>query len=227
MNIVIGLCIYIVTMSSFILLDSTHRDRETYPNPNVFTVPPEKLVGWFQFARTVQPQARHALDRPYDFTIDVGLLNLTTPATVSTSIDDPNNPGNPLSASYVPCIMVDIHTHDFNDNYLISQINGNNPDARFTAFFDKFQYDANGDPLFIHWKCKMRQVMRISRNKELSIRVYDQFGITLGSGSTGIQDNAIPGLPNTFAQNTMLFEFRPYTSSAHYLASFANPKPES
>lgn len=191
-------------MSNYIDLDSIRRDREAYPNPAFFCVTADQLVGWSAAARTVKAIHKDPRSRPEEFATSLKLHFLTIPYSDEFA--------------ELPRVYVDIHTEQYNDKWLISSIGGANSDARFIAHFDRVQNDADGNGLWIHFKCGMPQVTRFNRRQSLVFRVFSRDGNTLP-----ITDDLPPNPPNPIKQVLATFEIEPYERDGDYTNNMVEP----
>lgn len=194
-------------MSKFIHLDSQFRDRQVFPNPANFKLTStNELIGFDFSARTVQSTAGNPRDRQVVFANNVELKSLILPRSATLVIE--------------PIIYVDFHCSKYDDSWPINTIKGKNSDGRFIAEFDKIQFAADGTtPLWIHYKCKMNQVMRFEVGQPLVFRVFDRTGVTIP-----IVD-AIPPLPiNSAVQVFCTFCITPYSRDGDFTNHFTDLK---
>jgi hypothetical protein len=178
-------------MSTFVDLISSGRDREVYPNPCEYTIPAEKLNGWYASARTVNaiPQDSKTLE----FTTSVELCRLTTPYSSALAI--------------VPRLYVDFKTQKYNDTSLIAAISGQRADAKFIVHPIQIQGTS-----WIHWEPTINpQVMRIDRRSPISLRIFDTNGTTLS-----ITDDAPPDPANPNLQTMITFKLTPYIRDSSF-----------
>lgn len=185
-------------MSTFLFADSSLRDREQFPNPAEYTIKKEQINGWFKHARTVRAHPSNPSSKPLEFATSIEIIQLITP------YDD--------SFITIPTIMVDLHSQTYNDQYLISTIDGTNRDARFTLTFDKIQANGDGDPVWIYWKPVIgEQVTRFKRDEPIHFRVFTRDGNTLPITDT------VPPVPlDPFAQTIATFQISPYIRDDDY-----------
>jgi hypothetical protein len=192
-------------MSTFIDLDSIWRDRLTYPNPAFYEVTPDQVNTWFASARSIRATPQNNNTRPLEFATDVSLQVLTLPY-------------NSTLVTY-PRIYLDFHSKLYNDRFLISTINGVNPEARFICVLDKIQYDSNNNPIWMHYRSTMKQTLRFKRDDSVV------FAITTRDGSIlpfFIDNNT--DLPIDPTQQTLAtFELIPYIRDAKYVNNMIEP----
>lgn len=184
-------------MSTFIDLDSIHRDRSNYPNPSEYMVTPDQLNGFFRTARTTRSTAVNPNHSIQEFSTSLRLVALTVPYSVA------------LAA--IPRLYVDLHSQSYNDRYLISSINGNNSDARFIAVFNRVQNDDGGNPVWIHFQPIVEQVTRFKRDDTIFFRVFTRDGNTLPN-----TDTLLPNAPDPNQQIIATFEITPYSRDGSY-----------
>lgn len=189
-------------MATFIELDSGLRNREFFANPAEFTVTKEQVNGWFRKSRTVRAYPAPQHFKPLEFATSVELRDLTTPYLAALAD--------------VPRIYVDFHSQTYNDQYLISSINGVNRDAKFVLTFDRIVNNDAGVRTWIHWiNIHREQVMRFKRDEPVFFRVFTRDGITLA-----IVDAALPAAINPLVQVFASFDIRPYIIDAGYDSQF-------
>ena len=193
-------------MATFIDLDSSYRDRQQYPNPANYTVKDDQMSSWFTQGRTVRAFPQEIPKRQLEFVASLKLIHFVLP--YSTAL------------SGMPIIFVDIHTQRYKDRSLISTISNMHPSIKFVCEFDKYQVDSTGNPVWIHYKTNMNQVMRFSRKSALTFTV-----ILLDGSVLFIQDNLPPLDPNASVQVHATFEVLPYIRDDEYsnhLTDFIN-----
>lgn len=183
-------------MSSYIDLDSTVRDFETYPNPAEYRLSPDKLIGWSSFSRRVRSIAPNPSTQPLNFATSVSLLNIIVP------FDE--------DFVTIPRLYVDFRTSStLGSSNLISQIDGRNPDAIFVCVFERIQNNSISDPIWIHYRClNNEQVMHIKKNHEVNFRVFTSDGNTLPIVDTDP--------PDPFKQVYATFSLKPYVIDGDY-----------
>jgi len=184
-------------MSNHVFLDSLHRDRETYPSEFFYVTEPEQLFGFFRKARTVAPYSNPVLGTPMEFVSSIRIHQLTIPYHADFHA--------------YPVLFVDIHAEKYNDNHLVSSLNGTLRDATFICQFASVQNDSGGVPTWIHYKCGMEQVMRYKRDDPVFIRIFSR-----GGGTLPQQDTVSPVASDPLLQTLIHFEVTPYTRDASY-----------
>jgi len=180
-------------MSTFIDLDSIHRDIELYPNPCDYQLEPKQVRDWFSKDRTTRAYGQNPGNQTLGFVSSITTKFLTLPYTEQLSIE--------------PRVYVNFSSTDYKDKNLIQSINGVHPDAKFVCQFLFIQKDAADTPVWIHYKAEpMTQSMRFNQGNTVRLQ------ITLRDGSVPIfPDPTIP-LDN-FLQSLATFEIMPYIKS--------------
>lgn len=184
-------------MSSFVNLDSILRERGIYPNENKYAVDSKQVETWFKSARTTMAVSQNPSIKPREFATAVNVRYLVVPYT-----DD---------LSEVPTLYVNFHSKEYRDIHLISSINGVHRDAKFICTFDKIQNDRLGNPMWIHYRCNMIQVMRFRRGDPVYLEIMGRDGNTLPQ-----QDTSEPALSNPAKQTLVTFETVPYINDNSY-----------
>ncbi len=191
-------------MASFIDLDSTNRDRKTYPNPSFYTVDTEHVRGWSKYHATVSPLPRNSNLNPYTSFATVRIKSLITPYT------------NALSS--IPRVFVEFKCLTVKDIVGLRTMGGKHPDDNFVCDFGRIQTDNLGTPIWIHWICNMEQVMRFDLNSQVKIRISTPDDIVLPS-----VDSIAPIAPIVNAQTHATFEITPYIRDGDYSNHLAQP----
>ena len=152
-----------VQMSTFIVLDSSYRDRQQYPNPANYVVNDTQMSSWFLQGRSIRAFPAEIPNRQLEFVSTIKLLHFVLPYSITLS--------------NIPIIYVDIHTQKYKDRSLVSTISNSQPLVKFVCEFDKYQFNNAMQPVWIHYKCNMSQVMRFSRKSPLTFAVinWDEF----------------------------------------------------
>jgi len=184
-------------MATFIDLDSIWRDREVNPNPAEYELRPQQVETWFRGARSVRAHPQNPNLQPLEFATTVNIRYLTVPYTEFLA--------------GIPRLYVDLHTVKYNDIHLIQTIDGRHPTARFICAFDKIQNDAGGEPLWIHYACRMEQTMRFKRDDPVVFRVMTRDGSVLPN-----TDTLVPEDPDPNKQILATFEITPYIRDGDY-----------
>lgn len=195
-------------MSDHILLHSYFRDRENFPNPADYVIPAEQTFNWVKFIPQTIPFHRTRKDRPLEFKSTVKLHYIITPY-----LDQ---------LTQYSHIFLDFHSTDYNDQNIVRQINGKNPDARFVARFESIQQVINGGVgtnTYIRWSSGMEQVMRLSRQREYIVRIFDHSGQTLQ-----LTDTLPPNDPTLTSQTTINLEMKPFVLDGEFANHFSDPK---
>jgi len=152
-------------MSSFIDLDSLHRDRVAYPNPCDYELTPSQVTTWFRSAREVRATAPNANTRPVEFVTEISIVHFTMPYDED------------LAA--LPRLYIDFHARQYNDQYLVNTISGIHPGARFVAVPCRIQTDSDTVPVWIHYSCNMKQTLRFKRDDSVVLRITTRSGSVL------------------------------------------------
>ena len=139
-------------MATFIDLDSIYRDRE-YPqsvSPFSYELKPEDVLTWFKSARQVRAYPQNKATVPLEFATSVRIKYLTVPYS------------NELLAE--PRVYVEFKSNRNSHIHLIQTIQGVHANATFVCPFSHVQFDHLGNPLWIHYRCEMDQVIRFNRD---------------------------------------------------------------
>lgn len=158
-------------MSTFIHIDTLHRDREIFPNPADFAVTPDKLIGWTKSARTVSRLGADPKTRPLEFVTTMKINDFTIPYDI-------DGEGTVLAIDF-PRLYLDIHSKTYDDKFLVNTIDGSIRNTRFVLQFDNIQNDNLGDPQWANFKCDMLQTLRIKRNDDLIFELFTRSGNVL------------------------------------------------
>jgi hypothetical protein len=202
-------------MAQFFDLDSAFRDVCQYPNPACYELTYNQIKSWFPSARTVIANSPNPSTRSVEFTQSVKVLLLYLPYTTVTYITNPNDPiGSTvtINTADIQRLYLDVHTINKNDGQAMFTIN-NIPtsgvrNARFVLKRDNIQLDSNGVPRWLLFKCDMDQVMRIDRDKALSIRILQEQGYQIIISDTD---------PVTLANQTYInLQIMPYFLDANF-----------
>lgn len=188
-------------MATFIDLDSNWRDREIYPNPANYELTPSQVEGWFRNARSVRAFPQNPSTQPLNFVVSMNIHYLTVPYS------------DPVAA--LPRVYVDFHSRKYNDIHLIQAIDGRHQESRWICNFDRIQRDpVTDDPLWIHFRCTMEQVMRFKKDDTMVFRVTTRDGSTLPN-----LDNLVPDPPDPLKQILCTFDCTPYLRDGDYSES--------
>ena len=182
-------------MSTFIDLDSIWRDREIYKNPADYQLSPKQVETWYTYPRSKRAHPQNANIKPLDFASSIVIKYLTIP------YDD--------EIVKLPRVYVNFTSIKYKDIHLIHAIEGKQPEAKFICQFDFIQNDKNGDPLWIHYKSNMKQVMRFIRGYPILFRVTTRSNTILPNLDTG---------ENVDAEKQILctLEIQPYITDAAF-----------
>lgn len=194
-------------MASYVDLYSLWRDRDTYPNACDFEVLPSQIKHWFKESREVRAFPQKPNARPLEFVDSITLLSLTLP------YDD--------RLAVLPRLYVDFHSRLYNDQYLLNQIDGKIPNARFICLPERIQYDIDGTtPIWIHYKSHTDQVMRFNRDDTVTLKVMNPEGIVL---PYFIEDDPTEQADIT-QQSLTTFKVIPYIRDNEYSHHTIDPK---
>jgi len=184
-------------MSNYLEIDSTYRDRNDYPNPAEFTIPPDQTQTWYPLRRVNQnpPNPKYAARDRFQ-SITLKLLTI------------------PYSPIYVaePRMYIDLHSLTYTDAPLIYTIDDHLNNARFACAQEKIQNDEFGNPVWIHYKGLTNdQTYRFKSDEAVYIRVFTRDGVTIP-----IADTSIPDPPDPSQQIIVSFEVTPYLRDGDY-----------
>jgi hypothetical protein len=126
-----------------------------------------------------------------------------------------------LSLVHFPRLYVDLHSNEYPDIHMINTIDGIHKDARFIAVMEKIQYGDHGQPLWIHYKSAMEQVMRFMRKDTITFVITTRGGIILDFFS----DLDIEQLADPNKQCLATFVVTPYIRDGDYSNHAVVPKP--
>ena len=113
--------------------------------------------------------------------------------------------------SVIPRLYINFSSVTYKDKNLISSIDGRHPEAKFICFYKRIQYDVNENPLWIHYKCNMEQVMRFERGAPIIFQITTRDGTVLPQLDTDADQNV-----NPLKQSLCLFEITPYIRDGDY-----------
>lgn len=184
-------------MTTFIDLDSIWRDREVYPNENDYQLSPQQVESWFRSNRTVKALPQNPNTFPLGFASTISIVDLALPYTDELA--------------EMPRVYINFTSILYRDMHLISAISGKQPFSKFICRMDYIQMDRNGDPMWIHYKCDMDQVMRFERKDPIQFQILTRSGDILPR-----QDDLIPlpALPNK--QSLCTFSLTPFIQDGRY-----------
>jgi hypothetical protein len=189
-------------MATFTDLDSTYRNRNTYPNPANYTVEDSQVRAWSVNPRTVSANSARPGSRALEFVESIDVERFILPYTDVTYV---NKLGVTITVPLadIQRVYLDVHTSRYNDQGLISTIDNKNTKAKFMFVQDKIQEDTLGNPRWIHYKCKMNQVMRFARNEPIIINIMQELGYTIVIPDAGID-------PDPLMQTYIMLKITPY-----------------
>ncbi|MDB4769404.1 hypothetical protein OAG24_00415 [bacterium] len=184
-------------MSTYFHLDSLFRDRETWPNPASYEVKPDQVATWFRQARSVRAHPQNPSTSPLEFVSSINLHHLIIP----------------YDASFVglPVLYVEFRSKKYNDIHLVHSIEGNKADVQYVCVLEKIQNDSAGDPMWIHFRSTMEQVMRFRRGDEIIFKVTTRDGSVLPN-----VDTLVPIAADPNKQILATFDVIPYIRDGDY-----------
>ena len=185
-------------MSNYIDLDSIWRDRITYPNPADYVVTAGQIETWFSAARETRSAPPVPTSRALEFVTSVRLEKVTLPYD-ARMLD-------------LPQIYMDFHCLSYDDKYLIASIDGIQASARFICVLDKVQSGSDGNPLWMHYRSPMDQVLRFRRNDPVVFRLMTRDATVIPYYND--PDPTVPADPNK--QVLATFTLTPYLKDAHF-----------
>lgn len=213
-------------MSTQIHVDSTFRNRVSFPNPAVFSIFPDITDSWRTIDRTIQAVRPHDKLQATNLLHTIRLLHLTLPATgYGTVLTNATLSGGSImtnttvNVSDLPFIYVSFHSTRMRDDKLINTMEGGRnainktlKEAAFVAYLDKVHLQSNATiPMWLQYKTQMIQSYRFNPNDTLQFRVFDNTGNTLV-----FTDTSPPTFPNASSQINALFEITPYVRDEAY-----------
>jgi hypothetical protein len=184
-------------MANFIDLDSTWRDRDVYPNENSYEVDSHQVSTWCKNSRTVRALPQNPNTQPLDFSTTIAIKYLTLPYT-----DD---------LSELPRVYINFYSKKYKDVNLINSINNIQYNTKFICTHDRIQNDRNNIPLWIHYKCKMKQTMRFAMGEPILFQITTRDGTILPQ-----LDTNIPDLYNPIKQTLCTFELIPLIRDGYF-----------
>ena len=184
-------------MSTYIDLDSTFRDKETYENPADYELNERQVCTWVKAARAVRAFPMNPNVRPLEFATTVKLIYLTLPYAAEI-----NN---------LPRVYVNFESRKYRDIRLIQSIEDQHPNAKFICNFERIQNDDLGNPLWIHYRCVMEQTMRFERGDNVIFQVMSRDGSIIPNQDTAV---GVPADPTK--QILATFEITPYIRDGDY-----------
>lgn len=178
-------------MSSYIDLDSYYRDRSSYPNENAYELLPDQVQLWTKQPRQTVTFSRNPGLRPLEFVVTIRLISFQLPY----SADIAN----------MPRVYVNFESKNYKDVRLIDAIGGIHSEVKFVCTFDKIQYDALGNPAWIHYKSHMIQTMRFEKGEPVILTITSRSGAPLPQQDTSPSSPADP-----LKQSLLTFQITPY-----------------
>ncbi len=178
-------------MASFVSMDSIYRDRDQFPNENTYELFPSQVELWYKQPRTSSATARNPGTRPQEFCVTMSLHTLVIPYSAAVA--------------GFPIVYVNFQSTKYRDVHLINVPFGEHSDDKFVCEFDKIQYDSEGAPMWIHYKCTMRQVLRYENGQPVIFRITSRSGDVLPQ-----QDTTQPVAPDANKQTLAVIEILPF-----------------
>jgi len=196
-------------MATYIDLDSSYRNRATYPNPADYIVEDNQVKDWIREPRQVTAMSNRPGNKVIEFMQTVEIEGFTMPYTAITYTDATGTVINTHTAD-LQRIYVDIHTVRYNDLRLIQTIDDKLNKARFVLLQDKIQRDSADQPFLIQYRThRMDQAMRFSRNEPIKFSVMQERGFVIN-----IADNG--QAPDPTKQIWVNLSIKPYYRDAEY-----------
>jgi hypothetical protein len=184
-------------MAQYIDLDSILRDREEYPNENDYQLSPQQVEGWFRNSRIVTPLPQNPNTYPLGFVSSISIVDLALPYSALLST--------------MPRVYINFTSMLYRDVNLVQTISSSLPDAKFVCKYDKIQYDSLNNPIWIHYKCDMDQVMRFERRDPIQFQVLTRSGNILPQ-----QDTTIPLDADPLKQTLCTLSITPYIQDGKF-----------
>lgn len=185
-------------MSTFIDLDSSFRDRDTYPNACSYEITPDQTSAWFPNARSVRNNPQIAISRPLEFVTTVRMESLQLP-------------WHPDLVA-IPKLYVEFRARSYGDRFLISTINSVHSETTFACVQEKVQTDSNGDPKWIYYRCLNEQTIRFKRKDSYVFKITTRNGLPVPFFLD--TDPTIPADPNL--QSLAFFTLTPFIRDGDY-----------
>lgn len=175
-------------MSTFLHLNSAHRDRGAFPNPAKYVISGSEMDGWYKFPRTTRanPGKVHGNQ---EFVVTVKLVDIMIPYYKSGDYD----------SSELPFLYIDLHTNGKDDNNLVYSINATLRNIKFVASSPRIITDYDNNPKWVQFYCTMEQQMRLDRDRDLSFSVYYNETSLLPNIDTGIAPDLTKQIYATFS----------------------------
>lgn len=187
-------------MSTFVDLDSVYRDRtDPLQNENNYIITPSQIETWRRAPRTVTTFPRNPNTQNSSSIQTVELLHLTMPYDSEVS-------PSPLEYSKLYVQFTNSETQTIR---LINGIDGVHAESTFVCVYDKIQYNEAGDPIWIHYKCTMDQVMPIDLSKPIKVVITSRSQDIVPSVDTG-------SVPDPAKQTQMTLRITPYLRDGDY-----------
>lgn len=152
-------------MASYINLDSIFRDRQNYPNPAEFQVSADLIKGWHPNPPKVNATNALVTDRSLEFASTLKLMQLIIPYSA-----------NLLNQ---PCLYVSFFSSSYKDTNIVGSMTPIHAEDNFICNYSKTQYDNLGNPIWLHYDCKMRVTMRFRRNSTVLFKVSTRSGASI------------------------------------------------
>lgn len=200
-------------MANYIDLDSTYRNRGSFPNPFQYVLAEAQVESWNRAPRTVSANSSRPSSRVIEFTQSLKIQKVILPyAAVTYNITDFNGTTtiNTHTAD-LQRIYLDIHTNPNNDKGHIASIDNHAMNYKFVLFRKKIQLDSNNVPKWVHFQSEINQVMRFERNSPVFITITQETFKVLHITDAVPPDPVIPGV-----QTYILTSVTPYFRDGDY-----------
>ena len=180
-------------MSQYIELNSTTRDRQTYPNPHKYELLPSQVATWLN-SSIISSDRTAMMSSTANVDMAIRVKNVVLPYT------------DALLES--PRIYLDLHTVGMDTGRQILCIDGDHRRAKFVLTLDKVITDSDDASVWLQYKTDMMQVIPFGFKQPIAIEFFDITGTTLVG-----TDAAYPTEATAAKQTFVTFELSPYQSS--------------
>jgi hypothetical protein len=195
-------------MSSYYILTSKLRDRNTWPNPAQYEINDEQVRTWSKEPRNVSATSTRPGSRVVEAYQSLQIKTCYMPYTdITYTTQDGTVVTEPLTN--IPVLYVDIHTRNYNDSSLINSPDNIHRKDKFLLTKSHVDYDALGLPRWIFYHCNMDQVTRYARNEPVWVSFSQEDGRTIVIPDPG-------ATPDPLMQTFMNLEVIPYFRDGHY-----------
>lgn len=194
-------------MSTYIDLDSFHRDVLKYPNPADYSLKDSQVSGWLRDVRTI---TYNRVDNKIpDFVQSIKVMGCILPYMSYTYIDKTGVTVTSHTGD-LQRIYIDIHTPRFNDRRLIQTIEDKIVRAHYALVPKRVQTDSNNNPVWIQFDpLDINQATRFTMGDPISITFLQERGHTII-----IDDSVSP--PNSAKQTWVNISVTPFSMDGNY-----------